>query len=175
MPVSVSHCCGDQFMADSTGRVWRTYNIITLNPICLSPRTHNKRIIICHHCNDIDTFTLQCGEIIEVPWEMAGWAGGGECAWDCEEDDFLVGPFYQMPWLVWFPGIYEALGRWEEVDGYCMREEGSCGTFASIILDRWSSRCDTTALWSVRDVAEYHVTWEAISSFEFGHCCCCIW
>ena len=71
----------------------RTYNIIILNPIRLSPRTHDPRIVERDGCHDINALALQCSEVLDVAGEMLCGAAGGEGAGDGEDDDFLVGPF----------------------------------------------------------------------------------
>jgi len=50
----------------------KTYNIITLNPIRLAPRTHNPRIIERNDRHDIDALRLDRREVLDVAREMPG-------------------------------------------------------------------------------------------------------
>lgn len=71
---SASHLSMDRY--GSCG----TYDIIPLNLIRLSPRTHHKRIVRRQDSNDIDTLFLELREVLDVPGDVLGRAGGGECA-----------------------------------------------------------------------------------------------
>jgi hypothetical protein len=70
-----------------------TYNIITLNAISLSPRTHNPGIIKSNHSNDVNALPLDGTQVLDVAGEMFSRAAGCEGTRDGEKDDFLVGPF----------------------------------------------------------------------------------
>jgi hypothetical protein len=50
----------------------KTYNIITLDPIRLAPRTHNPRIIERNDRHDIDALRLDRREVLDVAREMPG-------------------------------------------------------------------------------------------------------
>lgn len=75
-----------------------------MNAISLCPCTHNKRVIISHSSNDINTLLAQGGEIGNVTWKMRCAAGGGESSGEGEDDDFLVGPFCGFGLLVGWTG-----------------------------------------------------------------------
>ena len=79
----------------SNSRGGRTYDIVILDVIGLTPRAHDPGIVESNAGNDIDALSLQCRQILNEARKMLGGAAGGECAGNGENDDFLISPLYR--------------------------------------------------------------------------------
>jgi len=70
-----------------------THNIIILNPIRLTPRTHHPRIIHRNHHHQIHTLPLDLIQMLNEAWQMTDRAAWRESARDSEKNDFFVCEF----------------------------------------------------------------------------------
>jgi hypothetical protein len=59
-------------------KMWRTYNVITLDLVDLAPRIHDPAVVGGDDSDDIDAFALELVDLLDVGWKMVSLATGSE-------------------------------------------------------------------------------------------------
>lgn len=70
----------------------KTYNVVVLDSVGLTPGAHDESIVVGEDSNNVDTLLADLGKALDVLGDVASRADGGESTREGEEDDLLVGP-----------------------------------------------------------------------------------
>lgn len=70
----------------------KTYNVVVLDSVGLTPGAHDESIVVGEDSNNVDTLLADLGEALNVLGDVASRADRGESTGEGEEDDLLVGP-----------------------------------------------------------------------------------
>ena len=78
-----------------------SYNIVALDTICLSPSTHNPRIVEGYDCYNIDSLSLELLDVLNIAWKMPDRTTWCERSGYCKQDNLLVCPFFRGIVIGW--------------------------------------------------------------------------
>jgi len=122
------------------GRRYQTHNIIVLDPVRLTPRTHNPRVVKGDHSDDIYALGLDSLQVFDVAGEVTYGATGGERP--CERGGALANVHVYHDCGSWgSPRSFKCIGATTAAAGGLLQYQRGCsvaGYICGVKLIVWA-------------------------------------